>query len=41
MNNLDIQKTEIQETANLENSEKVISKEVINGYLFGDNLYSL
>lgn len=42
MNNLEIQKNEITEiSTNLENSEKVISKEITNGYLFGNSTYSL
>lgn len=42
MNNLDIQKTEITEiSTNFESSKKVISKEIINGYLFGDKPCSL
>ena len=38
MNDLNIQKPEI---TNLENSEKIISKEITDGYLSGNKLCSL
>jgi hypothetical protein len=42
MNDLNIQKTEVTEVpTSQESSEKVINKEILNGYLFGDKPYSL